>query len=156
MLPSAREHISTVEAKDRTEREEQLARQSREALIRQCETAIADAERRKTDPIFKNEDGETTYRVLRAKVERLANEYLQAMHTSRQSGRAFPFGFTDEPAICYFFGDTILAKLPQLADRISSRDGRGNGVDEDKRARVVEECDEVIARNKALLASLSE
>ena len=60
----------------------------------------------------------------------------------------------DEPAICYFFGDTILAKLPRLADRITSRDGRGNGIDEGRRARVVAECDEVIARNEALLAEL--
>lgn len=155
MLPQAMEHVAALEAKDRNEREEQLARQAHDATIRQYQNAIDDAERRKTDPIFNNDDAEAAYRILHDKVERLANEYEQGMHRSRQTARPFPYDLSSEPAICYFLGDLILQKLPPLADRIASRDGRGNGIDEAKRARIVAECDEIIARNTQLIADLT-
>lgn len=156
MLPSAREHIAAVEAKERTEREEQLARQSRDALIRQYETAIADAERRKTEPCFLSEDAETVFHLLSDDVARLAQEYEKGMHTARMTARPFPFRIDSPQAIAFFLGDLILKKLPELSDRVSTRDGRGLGIDEGERQRVIAECDETIARNKALLASLSE
>lgn len=130
MLPQAIEHIDLIESKERTEREKLLAQQSRDALVRQYQGAIADAERRKVEPCFLNEDAETSYRVLSDSVDNLANEYEVGMRQSRQSARPFPFGFDSPQAISYFFGDMIRSKLPELADSISSRDGRGLGIDE--------------------------
>lgn len=40
------------------------------------------------------------------------------------------------------------------ADQINSRDGRGNGISEAKRAAVIAECDATIAEAKAKLAEL--
>ena len=154
MLPSAQEHIAAVEAKDRSEREQQLARQSRDALIRQYESAIADAERQKTEPCFLSEDAEMVFRLLSNGIARLAREYEQEMHNARMSARPFPFPISSPQAIAFFLGDTIRKKLPELADRISTRDGRGLGIDEGERQRVIAEADAVIARNKALLAEL--
>lgn len=51
--------------------------------------------------------------------------------------------------------DGAVPKLPALADLINSRDGRGNGISEAKRAAVVAECDKVIAEAKAKLAELT-
>ncbi len=154
MLPQAKEHIDAIERKERTEREQLLAQQSRDALVRQYHGAIADAERRKVAPCFLNEDAETPYRVLCNGVEQLAKEYEVGMRQARHSARPFPFGFDSPQAISYFFGDVILSKLPELADRISSRDGRGLGIDEGERQQVVAEWDEIISRNRALLAGL--
>ena len=154
MLPEAKKHIAAVEAKERREREDQIARQSREALIRQYQSAINAAQLRKTEPCFLSEDAETVFHLLSDEIERLARQYEQGLHQSRQSARPFPFGFDSPQAIAYFSGDTIRKKLPALADRISSRDGRGLGIDEGERARIVAECDATIARHKALLADM--
>ena len=154
MLPEAQKHIAAVEAKDRAEREEQLARQTRDALIRQYQSAIDTAQRRKAEPCFLSDDAETVFHLLSADVDRLSNEYEKGLRQARQSARPFPFAFDSPQAICFFFGELMLKKLPDLADRVSSRDGRGLGIDEGERVRVVAECDEVIARNEALLAEL--
>lgn len=156
MLPQAQEHIAAVERKDRSEREEQLARQSREAEIRHYQNAIRDAERRITDPVFVNDEAESVYRILHDKIERLSAEYERSMHRSRLTAQPFPHDFASEHAICYFLGDLILEKLPLLADRITSRDGRGCGFNEAKRDRITAECGETIKRNTQLLSDLTE
>ena len=156
MLPEAQEHIAAIEATDRVDRETQIALQSREAMIRQYQKAILDAERRKDDPIFSNDEAETVYHILRDKIERLSDEFVRGMNRSRLSAQPFPYDFASEHAICYFLGDLILEKLPLLADRITSRDGRGYGIDEARRARTVAECDEIIRRNTQLLSDLSQ
>lgn len=44
--------------------------------------------------------------------------------------------------------------MPALADKISSRDGRGNGISEAKRAVVIAECYATVAEAKAKLKAL--
>jgi hypothetical protein len=87
-------------------------------------------------------------------VERLAAEYQHGLWQARQSGRGGNSDLSSDHAIAYFFGDIIKSTLPALADQINSRDGRGNGISEAKRAAVVAECDATIAEAKARLSAL--
>jgi len=62
-----------------------------------------------------------------------------------QGGRPYPLNIGSEGAIAFFCGEMILEKLPGLADCISSRSGRGNGINEAKRDAVIVECERTIA-----------
>lgn len=89
-------------------------------------------------------------------VERLATEYQHGLWQAAHSGRGQKLDLSSDQAIAYFFGDIIRSKLPTLADRINSRDGRGGGINESKRASVIAECDVTIADAKAKLKDLGE
>lgn len=148
------EHINAMEAKERAERQAQQQLTERATQIGALQRVIAEAERRKTAPIFNSEDAATSYRNMRARVEALAQEYERNLWGARQSAQPYPMNLGDEKAIAYFFGDIIAEKLPALAARICSRDCRGQVGDEAKRAEVVAECDATIADAKARLAAL--
>lgn len=155
MLNIAADHINSVEAKDAAERLARREQTDRVTLIGVLQRTIADAERRKVAPIFSSESAETTFQGMHGNVEQLAAEYQNRLWQARQSGRGCQLELSSDQAIAYFFGDIIIAKLPALADQINSRDGRGSGINEAKRAAVVAECDATIADAKARLAELT-
>ena len=155
MLNIAADHIAASEARDAAERLAMREQTDRENLITHLHQTIADAERRKVAPIFANEDAATTFQGMMSNVERLAAEYQHGLWQARQSGRGGNSDLSSDHAIAYFFGDIIKSKLPALADQINSRDGRGNGIDETKRAAVVAECDKAIAEARAKLVELT-
>lgn len=154
MLNIAARHIQEVEAKDAAERLVNRTRSDREALIAGLRQIIADAERRKVAPIFSSEDASTTFQGMKSNVEHLATEYQNGLWQSRQCGRGTKLDLSSDQAIAYFLGDIIIAKLPALADQVNSRDGRGNGLNEAKRAAVIAECERTIAEAKAKLEAL--
>lgn len=155
MLNIAADHIEAVEAKDSAERRARREHTDRVTLIGVLQRTIADAERRKVAPIFSSESSETTFQGMHGNVEKLAAEYQNRLWQARQSGRGCQLELSSDQAIAYFFGDIISAKLPDLADQINSRDGRGNGLNEAKRVAVVAECDQIISDAKAKLAELT-
>lgn len=155
MLNIAADHINAVEAKDAAEKLARREQTDRVTLIGVLQRTIADAERRKVEPIFSSESAATTFQGMKDNVERLATEYQNNLWQSIHNARGCKLDLSSEQAIAYFFGDIISAKLPALADLINSRDGRGNGISEAKRAAVVAECDKVIAEAKAKLAELT-
>ncbi len=151
MLNIAADHINAVEAKDAAERLARREQTDRVTLIGVLQRTIADAERRKVAPIFSSEEAADTFKVMTGNVERLAAEYQHNLWQSIHSARGCKLDLSSDHAIAYFFGDIISAKLPALADKINSRDGRGTGISEAKRAAVVAECDKTIAEAKAKL-----
>lgn len=154
MLNIAADHIKAVEAKDAAERLVNRSRSDREALIAALRQTIADAERRKLAPIFSSEEAAGTFGVMNENVERMAAEYKHSLWQARHNARGCKLDLASEQAIAYFFGDMIRAKLPALADQINSRDGRGGGISEAKRAAVIAECEATIADAKARLEIL--
>jgi hypothetical protein len=150
----AAEHINAVEAKEAAERFAKQQQTDRVAQIGLLQRTIADAERRKTDPIFINEEAEGIFVAMKNNVDRLAADYERSLAQARQSASPCLLQLDSEGANAYFFKETILAKLPELADRISSRNGLGSGLVESKRAAVVSKCDVVIAEAKAKLETL--
>ena len=154
MLNIAAEHIAAVEAKDAAERLAKQQQTDRVTLIGLLQRTIADAERRRVAPIFASEEAASTFQGMMSNVERLAAEYQHGLWQARQSGRGGNSDLSSDHAIAYFFGDIIKSRLPVLADQINSRDGRGNGISEAKRAAVVAECDATIAEAKARLSAL--
>lgn len=156
MLNIAADHINEVEARDAAFRAAERERTEKVRMIGVLQRTIADAERRKVEPIFSSEDAATTFQGMKDNVERLAAEYQSGLWRSRQSGRGMKLDLSNENAIAFFFGDLIISKLPALADQINSRDGRGNGINEAKRAAVIAECDATIADAKERLAALGE
>lgn len=155
MLHISADHIEEVEAKDAAEKLARSAQTDRVTLIGVLQRTIADAERRKVAPIFSSEDAATTFQGMKDNVERLAAEYQNGLWQSRQCGRGTKLDLSSDQAIAYFFGDAIRAKLPALADQVNSRDGRGNGINEAKRAEVIAECERTIAEARAKLAELT-
>lgn len=151
MFNIAADHINKVEAKQTAETIANRSRSDREALIAGLRQTIADAERRKVAPIFANEDVETTFNSMKARVENLAAEYENRLWHDLQGGRKYPLDLASEAAVAFFNLDSIIAKLPGLADRINSRSGRGSGIYEEKRAAVVAECEATIAEARAKL-----
>lgn len=154
MLNIAADHINAVEAKEASFRATELAHTERVRMIGVLQRTIADAERRKVAPIFSGEDAATTFQGMIGNVERLAAEYQNGLWQSRQCGRGTKLDLLSDQAIAYFFGDIISAKLPALADQVNSRDGRGGGINEAKRAAVIAECEATIADAKAKLEIL--
>lgn len=155
MFNIAADHITATENKERSERQAQQEHTDRVCLIGSLQRTIADAERRMVAPIFANEDTATTHEIMKGHIEKLANEYEHRLWQERQGGRKHPLDLCSEGAVAYFCHDLILTKLPVLADRITSRSGRGNGVFEAKRAETIAECEATIADAKAKLAELS-
>jgi len=155
MLNIAADHINAVEARETAERQAAQEHTERVRTIGVLQRTIADAERRKVEPIFANEEAATTFQVIKGNVESLAAEYQHTLWQSRHSGRGMRLDLSSDQGIAYFFGDIISTKLPALADQINSRDGRGNGISEEKRAAVIAECDRIISDAKAKLAELT-
>lgn len=154
MLNIAADHINEVEAKETTFRAAEQEKTERVRLIGVLQRTIADAERRKVEPIFSSEDAAGTFQGMKDNIERLAHEYQNGLWQSRQCGRGAKLDLTTDGAIAFFLGDIIIAKLPALADQINSRDGRGNGINEAKRAAVIAECEATIADAKAKLEAM--
>lgn len=154
MLNIAADHINAAEAKEASFRAAEHEHTEKVRMIGVLQRTIADAERRKVEPIFASEEAVTTFQGMKGNVERMADEYKNNLWQSRHSGRGMKIDLSNELAIAYFFGDSIIAKLPALADRVSSRDGRGNGINEAKRAAVIAECEATIAEAKAKLEAL--
>lgn len=155
MLNIAADHINAVEAREASFRAAEQDHTERVRMIGVLQRTIADAERRKLAPIFANEDAETTFRSMKTKVENLAAEYENRLWHERQGGRKYPLDLASEAAIAFFNLDSIMAKLPGLADRINSRNGRGGGIYEEKRVETIAECEATIANAKAKLAELT-
>lgn len=155
MLNIAADHIKAVEAKEASQRAAEQERTEKVRMIGVLQRTIADAERRKVAPIFSGEDAANTFQGMNDNVERLADEYQNDLWHARHGGRVVRLDLSSDKAIAYFFGDIIRAKLPALADQINSRDGRGNGISEAKRAAVIAECDRIISDAKAKLAELT-
>jgi hypothetical protein len=155
VLNIASDHINAVEAKEASFRAAEQEHTEKVRMIGVLQRTIADAERRKVEPIFSSESAAHTFKGMKDNVERLAAEYQNGLWQSVHSARGCKLDLSSDHAIAYFFGDIISAKLPALADQITSRDGRGNGISEAKRAAVVAECDKTIAEGKAKLAELS-
>lgn len=151
MLNIAADHINAVEAKESAERKANQEHAERVMQIQHLQQIIADAERRKVDPVFANEDAETTFKSMKVRIENLAAEYENRLWHDRQGGRKYPMDLASESAIAFFNFDTIIAKLPGLADRMNSRSGRGSGIFEEKRAETIAECEATIAEAKAKL-----
>ena len=154
MLNIAADHINAVEAREASFRATEQEHTEKVRMIGVLQRTIADAERRKVAPIFASDDAATTFQGMKDNVERMADEYQKALWQSRQSGRGMKLDLSNELAIAHFFGESIIAKLPALADQITSRDGRGAGINEAKRAAVFAECDATIADAKERLAAL--
>lgn len=154
MLPSAQSHIAETEAKETARRLAAQESQSRDQAIANARRGIAEAIARKEAPVFASEDAETSYRVMKDKVEAVAEKYVHELWSARQSGRPIQINLDSEGAIAFFFQDQIVEKLAVLADRISSRNCRGLGLNEAKRAEFVEACDALIAQHRATLARL--
>jgi hypothetical protein len=155
MLNIAADHINAVEVKEAAEKLARSAQTDRVTLIGVLQRTIADAERRKVAPIFSSEEAATTFQGLKGNVERLAGEYQNGMWQSRQCGRGTRLDLSSDQAIAFFFGDIITAKLPALADQVNSRDGRGNGINEEKRVAVIAECERTITEARVKLAELT-
>lgn len=155
MLNIAADHITGREEKEAAERRQKQAENERQQQIAVCRQIIADAERKMLAPVFVNDEAHTTYEAKKAQIERLAAEYECRLWNERNAGRGYPLDLASEGAIAYFFGEQILERMPHLADRISSRDGRGNGFDEGKRSGVIDDCQARIVSAKAKLESLT-
>ncbi len=156
MLNIAADHINAVEARDAAFHAAERERTEKVRMIGVLQRTIADAERRKVEPIFSSEEAAGTFQGMKDNVERLAAEYQSGLWQSRQSGRGSKLDLSSDQAIAYFLGDIIIAKLPTLAARICSRDGRGHVADEATRAEVIAECDATIADARERLAALGE
>lgn len=156
MLNIAAEHIQAVEAKEAAERKAEQEHTERVRTIGALQRTIAEAERRKTQPVFANEEVESTFNMLKSSLERQAEKYKQEMWQAKHSARPVLLNLGSQEATAYFNYENILAKLPALADQVASRDGRGFGIDESKRAAVIAECNQAIATAKATLAKLAE
>lgn len=155
MLNIAADHIAEREEKEAAERRQKQAENDRRQQIAVCQQIIAEAERKMLAPVFVNDAARTTYDAKKVQIERLAAEYEQRLWQERNAGRGYPLDLASEGAIAYFFGEQILEKMPLLADRISSRDGRGRGFAEEKREEIVFDCQMRIAAAKAKLESLT-
>lgn len=154
MLNIAADHINAVEAKDAAERIARREQTDLVTLIGVLQRTIADAERRKVAPIFSSEEAANTFNAMNGNVESLAAEYQNSLWQKIHNGRGWKLDLVSDQAIAYFFGDIIRAKLPALADQINSRDGRGYGISEVKRAAVIAECEATIADARAKLEVL--
>ncbi len=154
MLPSAQQHIADIEAKASTDRKAKQDQAEREIQIKFMHQIIAEAEHRKTAPVFVSDEALTTFNLMKSRVESLAENYERGLLHALQGGRPYPLELASEGAVAFFGLDLILEKLPGLADRISSRSGRGSGINEEKRAAVIAECEATIADAKARLEIL--
>lgn len=105
-------------------------------------------------PIFASEEAETTFQVLKAHIDRRRENYIHGLWTARQLGSAVRLNLESADAQAFFNYENAIAKLALLADLIASRNGRGQGIDETKRAAVISDCDAMIADAKEKLKAL--
>lgn len=128
MLNIAADHINAAEAKEASFRAAEQEHTEKVRMIGVLQRTIADAERRKVEPIFASEEAATTFQWMSDHVAQMAAEYQNGLCHARQSGRGCKLDLSNENAIAFFFGDLIMSKLPALASQINSRDGRGHVV----------------------------
>ena len=136
MLNISADFINERENREAAERKAVMEKTERLRMIGVLQQIIAEAERRMRAPVFVNDTAEGTYQIMKSSIERLANEYETRLWHELQGGRKYPLEPDSAGAICYFFGELMLAKLPGLADRITSRDGRGQGFAEERKSAV--------------------
>lgn len=154
MLNIAADHINAVEAKENAERKTEQEHTERVRTIGVLQRTIADAERRKTQPVFANEEVESIFNMLKSSLDRQAENYKQSMWNAVHSARPVQLNLGSPEAAAHFDYENILAKLPELADQVASRDGRGFGIEESKRATVIAEADKAIASAREVLAAM--
>lgn len=155
MLNIAAEHIEQAEAKERQEKARKAAEAERLRQIGHLQQVIAEAERKMIAPIFAHESTNNVYVGMQRQLEQQANDYESRLWHNFHAGRGFKLDLSEDGAIAFFCKDSILAKLPGLAAKISSRDFRGEVLDEAKREAIIAECKSTIADAREKLAALN-